>query len=299
MVNRTTRLLIAAGFSLFTASTSLADTPLRVSASNYPLAYFAERIGREAVVVDLPVPGDIDPAFWKPDADDIVKMQTADLVLLNGAGYEHWLGHVSLPGSRTVDTSRAFRDRYLQIESATTHNHGPSGEHAHAGTAFVTWLDPDQAGEQARAIRDAFIRKRPQSETVFANNFRALQSDLRGLDEDMARAFAEYAGHALIASHPVYQYLERRYRLDVESLVWEPDVFPDQMQWFAFERRLKASPVTVMLWEAEPTTQIAGKLEELGVAVAVFDPAANVPEDGDFVRVMKSNIDNVRRAGRF
>jgi zinc transport system substrate-binding protein len=284
---------------LCSVSAAFAEPPLTVSASNYPLAYFAERIGGDAVDVDFPVPGDIDPAFWKPDADDIAKMQAAELVLLNGAGYEHWLGRVSLPSSRTVNTSRAFRERYLQIESASTHNHGPSGEHAHKGTAFVTWLDLSQADEQAQAVRDAFIRKRPQDEALFANNFRSLQSDLRGLDENMKRALAKYAGRTLIASHPVYQYLERRFRLDIKSMAWEPDINPNDAQWFAFREQLEARPATVMLWEAEPTKQISRYLEELGIAVAVFDPAANVPSDRDFIQVMKSNIDNVNRAGRF
>lgn len=297
-MSRTTRRLIAAGFFLFSASAGLAETPLGVSASNYPLAYFAERIGGDAVVVDFPVPGGIDPALWKPGADDIGKMQAADLVLLNGAGYEHWLGRVSLPNSRIVDTSRAFRDRYLRIESGTTHNHGPSGEHAHKGTAFVTWLDLGQADVQARAVRDAFIRARPGDERIFAENYLSLQTDLRSLDEQLERALAKYAGRPLLASHPVYQYLARQYRLDIESLVWEPDVFPTEAQWFTFGQRLDARPAAVMIWEAEPSQQTSRKLKELGVAVAVISPAANVPADGDFIDMMKQNIDNVSRAGR-
>ena len=42
--------------------------PLTVYAVNYPLAYFAERIGGDDVVVHFPVPAGDDPAFWSPDA---------------------------------------------------------------------------------------------------------------------------------------------------------------------------------------------------------------------------------------
>ena len=38
-------------------------------------------------------PGDIaniDPAFWQPTADEIARMQRADLILRNGAGYAKW-----------------------------------------------------------------------------------------------------------------------------------------------------------------------------------------------------------------
>jgi len=38
-----------------------------------------------------------DPVNWKPGSEAIARMQSADLVILNGAGYETWLGWVSLP----------------------------------------------------------------------------------------------------------------------------------------------------------------------------------------------------------
>ena len=40
--------------------------PLVVYTVNYPLAYFAERIGGEAVEVHFPAPPDEDPAYWEP-----------------------------------------------------------------------------------------------------------------------------------------------------------------------------------------------------------------------------------------
>ena len=38
---------------------------------NYPLKYFAERIGGEHVKVEFPVPAGADPAYWNPDLADI------------------------------------------------------------------------------------------------------------------------------------------------------------------------------------------------------------------------------------
>ncbi|MEL6384177.1 MAG: hypothetical protein AAFQ89_17330 [Cyanobacteria bacterium J06626_18] len=36
------------------------------------------------------------------------------------------------------------------------------------------------------------------------------------------------------------------------------------------------------------------RLQELGVASVVFDPAGNVPETGDFLTVMQANVENLR-----
>ena len=38
------------------------------------------------------------------------------------------------------------------------------------------------------------------------------------------------------------------------------------------------------------------KLKTLGVDSLVFDPCGNVPEQGDFLTVMRSNVDNLRKA---
>ena len=42
-----------------------------VYAVNYPLAYFAGRIAGDSVEVVFPVPADIDPATWVPDAESL------------------------------------------------------------------------------------------------------------------------------------------------------------------------------------------------------------------------------------
>jgi len=140
---------------------------LKVYTVNYPLQYFAERIGSDFVDVSFPAPAEGDPAFWKPGADVIAAYQKADLILLNGASYAKWVERVSLPTSKLVDTSTSFRDRTIVIENAVVHTHGPEGAHSHAGTAFTTWIDPTLAVEQARAIRDALTAARPEHEASF------------------------------------------------------------------------------------------------------------------------------------
>jgi len=58
-----------------------------VLTSNYPLYYFANEIAGDAVDVQMP-DIDGDPAMWVPGAADIPQLQAADLIVINGAGYE-------------------------------------------------------------------------------------------------------------------------------------------------------------------------------------------------------------------
>ena len=94
-------------------SVGVAAERLVVYAVNYPLQYFAQRIAVDHVEVVLPVPPDVDPAFWQPDAAAIGDLQRADVILLNGAGYAKWVSRVSLPLRKLVDTSAGFSDRYI------------------------------------------------------------------------------------------------------------------------------------------------------------------------------------------
>ncbi len=112
---------------------------------NYPLQYFAERIGGDAIDVEFPTPPDIDPAVWMPDTEEIAQYQQADVIFLNGAGYSQWLKAVSLPASKTIYTSVPFQDRYILQEDCGTHSHGLEGDHSHCDFAFTTWLDPQLA----------------------------------------------------------------------------------------------------------------------------------------------------------
>lgn len=289
-------LVLAAPGASFTAAA--AGGKLAVYTVNYPLQYFAGRIGVDHVEVFFPAPQDEDPAYWNPDTETVTAYQAADLILLNGAGYAKWVKKVSLPRAKMVDTSRGFEDRFITSEEIATHTHGPEGKHAHESLAFTTWLDFDLAAEQARAITRAFGRKMPSKKDVFDRNYAALEKELAGLDERIRDMAAANSSQALIASHPVYQYLARRYGLNVRSVHWEPDEAPGLEQWSALRALLKEHPAQWMIWEGEPGPKVVAELEKIGVKSLVFDPAGNVPVGGDFLAVMEKNIANLERAFR-
>ncbi len=278
-----------------TPSQTVGNEKRVVCTVNYPLAYFAGRIGGGRVDVKFPAPADIDPAFWNPDVSTINSFQEADLVLLNGATYAKWVAKVSLPPSRVVDTSARFKDRFIHIENAVTHTHGPGGDHAHTGTAFTTWLDFDFAIQHARAILDVYSRKWPDLDNEWKQGYRPLEQDLMGLDSAIKNVVA--GGHDLpvVVSHPIYQYMNRRYNLNMRSVMWEPDQFPTEAKWRQLERMLEGFNAGWMIWEGEALPETKARLREMGLESAVFNPCGNRPDTGDFMSVMRQNIENLER----
>jgi zinc transport system substrate-binding protein len=273
-----------------------ADSPLVVFTVNYPLEYFAKRIAGDRAQVEFPAPPEVDPAFWSPDASIVSDYQRADLILRNGAGYAGWIDRVTLPASKLVDTSAGFRDDLIEVSDSVVHAHGPEGDHSHGQKAFTTWLDPTLAVEHARAIRDAMVMLKPEHELEFEERFQELRGDLEELDATLQRNLAAGAGLPVLASHPVYQYLERRYRLDLESVHFEPDEYPDEQSWNELEEILADHPARFMLWERQPTPETVRALLDLGIESVVFNPCSNAPVAGDFLTVMTGNARALERA---
>ena len=273
-----------------------AGNRLVVYTVNYPLQYFAERIAGEHAEVHFPAVADVDPAFWKPDDETVDGYQKADLILRNGAGYAQWVDQVSLPHHRLVNTSAAFADAYIPVGDAFTHSGGPAAERSHSGTAFTTWLDFYQAAQQAEAVMQALSRQRPQQQAEFERNYAALKQDLMALDLDMQRLVAAHPGKQMFVSQPVYQYFARRYELQLESVIWQPDVMPEERDWEQLVYAQETFPALWMLWGDTPDAEIRARLQSIGVGVVVFRPCANRPPQGDFLSVMRRNLDNLKIA---
>ncbi len=267
-----------------------------VAAANYPLKFFAERIGADDIDVVYLVDADIDPAFWKPSTEAISKLQKADVVLLNGAGFESWLTGVTLSASKLADTTKKISDQLIEVEDAVVHQHGPEGDHSHAGYAFTTWLDPQIAIVQASVVRDELAKLLPDEKTALDNRFAELEKNLREIDSQLNQLSGQIGQQHIIASHPVYQYLAKRMNLNLDSVHFELDGELTDGQWTEFDELVDANQTKLMLWEGEPLDSVRKQLEDRGISVVVFEPMGNQPSSGDYQSGMLANIERLKSA---
>jgi zinc transport system substrate-binding protein len=265
----------------------------------YPTQYFAERIGVDLIDVVCPVPEDEDAIFWMPDAKAIVAYQNADLVILNGAGFAKWVQKVSLPEARVVNTAMPFEEAFIHFEHGTVHSHGEGGEHAHEGLDGHTWIDPVNARIQANEIKNALSARFPEHEAAFEKGFAALAKDLNALDEKLKAYQAAYKNQPLLASHPAYNYIARRYGWNIKNLDLDPEAMPSDETFEGIKDILKRHPATHLIWETYPTQAIAYRIrDELGLISIEFSPCELLSEDAqnsgtDYMSVMRSNLDNI------
>ena len=262
----------------------------------YPTQYFAKRIGGDHIDVVCPVPEDEDAIFWMPDDATIQAYQQADLIILNGAGFSKWVASVSLPENRVVDTAFPFADKFISFENVTVHSHGPKGKHAHEGIDGHTWVDPINAIAQAGEIHKAFAFRWPEHAEDFARGHAALVADLRTLDDALSALQQQVGSPPLLASHPAYNYIARRYHWNVENLDLDPEAVLADADVSGIRERLVGHPAKVLLWESEPIAANAKRLKaELGLKSIVFSPCELLGAEAqargeDYMSVMKQNL---------
>jgi zinc transport system substrate-binding protein len=107
-------------------------------------------------------------------------------------------------------------------------------------------------------------------------------------------AFGEKWGdQPLVASHPIYQYLARAYELKIEAVEWVPAMEIKGKDLSDLKKILAKHPAQWMIWEDERTAENITAINALGLKSVVFSPSANVPGEGDWLSVMKTNIANL------
>ncbi len=268
-----------------------------VMTSFYPLTYFAERIAGGRVSVKCLCPATVDPGFWNPSRADLVEMQGASLLLLNGAGYEHWAATAALPLGRVVVTSRAFETEYLTLPSVT-HSHGPGGAHTHSGVDGHTWMDPVLARRQAGEILAALIRLWPADVPTFNAGFQHLTAELEALDSAFRELTPTLKQAVIFTSHPAYGYLARRGGWATTPISLPPEEMPSADEWEAVHQAVLASGagVRLLLFESDPLPAIRERLAaEWQIVSVVFDPCETPPAGENYFKRMQKNIDSLRR----
>ena len=94
------------------------NSKLQVVTSANFLYEFSKNIGKEMIDVTLLVPMGADPHDWEPTIRDTERLQKADMIIVNGIGYEHWLGSLD-----TTDYSGILVDTSNGISTSDAERH--------------------------------------------------------------------------------------------------------------------------------------------------------------------------------
>lgn len=256
-----------------------------VQAGSLPVWYLAKRIGGARLTPSILIPPGVDPPDWSPTGEQVAAVGQADLIVINGVGYEAWVGTASLPEDRVVDTSTGVP---LVSIDGPTHSHGADGEHSHSGSDPHIWADPANYALQAASVRDALVAADAAGAPVYNGQFGGLERQLSELGTKLDAALAALATRPLAANHPSFTYWARRGGVTIVDLALDPKTPPTA------ERIAEISAAFpdggVLLWEARPTDEVTAALPMLDHLV--LDPLEQPGVSGqyDYVAQMRVNV---------
>ena len=185
---------------------------LQVISSFYPLHEFAQNIGQEKVDTILLVPLGVEPHDWEPTIKDVQKMQTANLILINGMGFENWISDLNNTGyhEAIVDTSNGTLDMLDEENQAQ-----------HLGDPHI-WLNPVYAKIQVQNIAIAFSNLDPLNQEYYLSNAAKYIEQLESLDLKIRTELSE-CNSDFVAFHDAFSYFADEYDLTQHTIISSND----------------------------------------------------------------------------
>ena len=142
-------------------------------------------------------------------------IESADLVLINGAGLEDFMEDALEKASVVVDASHG-----LELESGHVHEHDHDHGHVHEEDPHI-WLSPNNAKIMAENICRGLSSRYPQLEAQFQSNLNALLADLDALQAYGKEKLASLSNRDLITFHDGFTYLAESFDLHIVKAIEE------------------------------------------------------------------------------
>ena len=280
---------------------------LQVVASFYPMYDFAQKIGGDRVEAANLVPAGTEPHDWEPSTDDMKTISSADVLVANGAGMEHWLDDVASSADSKDLTVVTASDGINLLEAAEEDEDEAADEHGNASEGSSTdphvWLAPENAKQEMSNIRDAFVKADPDGADEYNANFDKYAAELDQLDSDYKNQLANTKSKDLVVSHQAFGYLCQAYGLNqvpIEGL--EADSEPDAKTMANIIDFVKKNNVKVIFGEELVSQKTAQAIADAtGAQCEVLNPIEGLTDEQlsqgeDYFSVMRSNLDELVKA---
>lgn len=271
----------------------LAQAEINVVTSFYIPFDFTKNVGGDRVKITNLVSVGAEPHDYEPTPKDIQTIESAQVFIYNGAGFESWV-------PRTL-ASVKNKDKLIVVEATKglPLRKAPEGEEEFAFDPHV-WLDPILAKEMAKNIAAGLTQADSASKSVYETNLKNFQAKLDALDSKIKQGLSKCKHKALIISHQFFDYVGARYNLQIESLSGlepgepTPQRLAELIQ-FGKEKNLKYV-------FAEPLSEskaIATLARELGAKILTLDPIEGLTEEeekagANYLSLMSENRESLR-----
>ena len=280
------------------------NSKLQVITSATFLYEFSQNVGKEMIDVTLLVPMGADPHDWEPTIRDREKLQKADVIIVNGIGYEHWLGSFDSNDNQgiLVDTSNGIST--LDSEKHDDHakeddhdGHEEEDKHNHEDLDPHIWLNPVYAQLQVKNIANALSNSDSTNKNYYQSNAAIYNKELDLLDSKI-RTELSGCKTDFITFHDAFSYFSEEYGLTQHTIISSNDshgeVTPQTLEnIISLARELNIKVIFAEESTSTKTSQVIA--DEIGGKVLVLSPL-EIVSDESYVEKMIQNLDNLKDA---
>ena len=280
------------------------NSKLQIITSATFLNEFSQNIGKEMIDVTLLVPMGADPHDWEPTIRDRERLQKADVIIVNGIGYEHWIGSFDSNDNQgiLVDTSNGIST--LDSEKHDDHakeddhdGHEEEDKNNHEDLDPHIWLNPVYAQLQVKNIANALSNSDPTNKNYYQSNAAIYNKELDLLDSKI-RTELSGCKTDFITFHNAFSYFSEEYGLTQHTIISSNDshgeVTPQTLENII--STAKKYDIKVIFAEESSSTKTSQVIaDEIGGKVLVLSPL-EIVSDETYVEKMTQNLNNLKDA---
>mgnify|MGYP003974071925 FL=1 len=277
------------------------NSKLQVITSATFLYEFSQNIGKEMIDVTLLVPMGADPHDWEPTIRDREKLQKADVIIVNGIGYEHWLGSFDSNDNQgiLVDTSNGIStldsEKHDDHTKEDDHDGHEEDKHNHGDLDPHIWLNPVYAQLQVKNIANALSNSDSTNKNYYQSNAAIYNKELDLLDSKI-RTELSGCKTDFITFHNAFSYFSEEYGLTQHTIISSNDshgeVTPQTLEnIISLARELNIKVIFAEESTSTKTSQVIA--DEIGGKVLVLSPL-EIVSDESYVEKMIQNLDNLK-----
>ena len=273
------------------AATAPSDKPV-VAAAFFPIEELVRSVGGESVDIFTLVPPGQDAHDYEPTAQQVGKLQSAQVVFYLGDGFQPDVEKeiASLPDSvRKIDLLKSVT--LLPVTDALPGTEGEvEGEVLTGGNDPHVWLDPRNMITMAKVVA-----------ATLGTDATSYPNQLHDLDQSFSDGLADCRSHVIVTSHRSFEYLSHRYGLTQIPIAGiSPTEEPSAKTLEAVARAATANNVTTIYFEKGVPADLANTVaDEIGAGTAVLDPLESLSSDqtdagASYISVMTENLAALR-----
>jgi len=253
-----------------------------VTVSILPQAYFVERIGGDAVRVNVMVGPGEEAHTYEPKPEQMKALSLSPIFFSIGVEYEDvWIPRFANvnPEMMIIDSAAGIK----RIDAPDSHTYSDTvGQDDRADEAHETvlhtdphvWLAPENGKIIAANILDALINLAPGKSALFEENFESLIMDIDALDLRINTALAGKSQRSFMVFHPAWGYFAHQYDLEqipVQVGGQEPSV-SEMAELVQIARKEQIRVIFVQ--PTFSTANVQAIADEIDAKVAIVDPLA-------------------------